>query len=555
MTAFSQFRSWIRGVSHRGLLELPAVLLALATSTFAQTPTAYQYIYDDLNQLTRVIDSTGVMLQYVYDPVGNDIQIIRSTITPGALTLFNVTPGTVSAGSTITIQGQGFSLTPFLNTVTLNGIALAVVSATATTLLVQIPANATNGTISVTVGGVTVTSSLETVLPLPAILTLAPTAALAGTPFTLSVTGTNLTGSTFSFSPPLAVTSTTINPAGTAATVTVSPPAFAKGYYTLIGTNSVGQTNATPIFGFLPTVTAFNTISVPGSSATADPDADGLTNAQEIAAGTDPLNPDTDGDGYVDGLEVLFGSDPRNPLSIPDILQSGGYLSSPTFSIENGISPGAFSAQTYAVSGLTFSILNSVSPALFSAQTYAISGIPFSVLNGVSPASFSAQIYAVSGIPFSILNGVSPASSPQTYVVSGLTFSIFNGMAASAQAPRAPSLGFRIPIDPVFLAEALARGAATKDGKQVCIDTDGDGICDADELIIGTDPYRADTDGDGYPDGLELRLGSDPLDPKSIPDIRGPGYYATPPISIHYTIPTARLTPGRQGAIYAKNKR
>lgn len=41
-----------------------------------------------------------------------------------------------------------------------------------------------------------------------------------------------------------------------------------------------------------------------GSSGSADPDGDGLTNDQEKQFGTDPKNPDSDGDGIKDGDEV-----------------------------------------------------------------------------------------------------------------------------------------------------------------------------------------------------------------------------------------------------------
>ncbi|HHO50905.1 MAG TPA: hypothetical protein ENK18_08550 [Deltaproteobacteria bacterium] len=44
-----------------------------------------------------------------------------------------------------------------------------------------------------------------------------------------------------------------------------------------------------------------------------DPDADGLTHTEELAAGTDPLEPDTDADGVSDGDEVAAGADPTDP--------------------------------------------------------------------------------------------------------------------------------------------------------------------------------------------------------------------------------------------------
>jgi len=54
------------------------------------------------------------------------------------------------------------------------------------------------------------------------------------------------------------------------------------------------------------------------------------------------------------------------------------------------------------------------------------------------------------------------------------------------------------------------------------IDTDGDGLSDADEAIYSTDPDKYDTDGDGFGDNFEVVNGSDPLNPNG-PDGPNPG--------------------------------
>lgn len=45
------------------------------------------------------------------------------------------------------------------------------------------------------------------------------------------------------------------------------------------------------------------------------------------------------------------------------------------------------------------------------------------------------------------------------------------------------------------------------------LDSDGDGIPDAEEATYKTDPHNYDTDGDGYSDGYEIANGMDPLKP------------------------------------------
>ena len=53
----------------------------------------------------------------------------------------------------------------------------------------------------------------------------------------------------------------------------------------------------------------------------------------------------------------------------------------------------------------------------------------------------------------------------------------------------------------------------------VCEDSDQDGLWDAEELLLGTDPTVQDTDGDGLTDGAELDLfNTDPLNADSDED-------------------------------------
>ncbi|MCB0345156.1 MAG: SBBP repeat-containing protein [Bdellovibrionales bacterium] len=52
-------------------------------------------------------------------------------------------------------------------------------------------------------------------------------------------------------------------------------------------------------------------------------------------------------------------------------------------------------------------------------------------------------------------------------------------------------------------------------------DSDGDGLTDAQEILLGTDPNNPDSDGDGVEDGQEVTDGSDPLDSGSAIPVLG----------------------------------
>lgn len=61
-----------------------------------------------------------------------------------------------------------------------------------------------------------------------------------------------------------------------------------------------------------------------------------------------------------------------------------------------------------------------------------------------------------------------------------------------------------------FNRNAVARGG------QLLPDTDGDGLTDDEEAVLGTRPDSIDTDGDGLMDGVEVAVGLDPLTPDEV---------------------------------------
>jgi hypothetical protein len=148
----------------------------------------------------------------------------------------------------------------------------------------------------------------------------------------------------------------------------------------------------------------------------------------------------------------------------------------------------------------------------------------FSVLNGgVSGAGvreteskiFSVQNTATATVAHITSNAVRPNAGR-------------NIPSQGSQSPgsnggtRIPSGGYTGPIVNYFLD---SDGDGLPDWMELLLgtdpfnpDTDGDGLSDGDEVFkYHTNPLKVDTDGDGYSDGEEVKAGSDPLDPLSTP--------------------------------------
>src|SRR5882757_5170085 len=150
-----------------------------------------QYVYDNGGRLVQVIAPDGSSAQYTYDPAGNILSIKRIAATALAETGTSLASGSV--GSTLTIYGSGFSTTASGNQVWINGVLCTVVSSTANSITVIVPAGATSGPIKITVAGNTVTStanfSVVPATPAPTISSLSPAIAAAGA--IVSVNGSN----------------------------------------------------------------------------------------------------------------------------------------------------------------------------------------------------------------------------------------------------------------------------------------------------------------------------------------------------------------------------
>jgi hypothetical protein len=192
----------------------------------------------------------------------------------------------------------------------------------------------------------------------------------------------------------------------------------------------------------------------PGSG---DADGDGLDGNQEVAAGTDPLNPDTDADELNDGDEMgTYRTDPLLFDTDGDRLNDG-------FEVANGTDPLIPDTDGDGLSDGDERLMYG---------TYGTDPLKSDTDGDGLPDGFELhpQIFGVSPLdPDTDGDGIGDADDYSTY------------------------------------DEAYPQ-AGSGDG-------DGDGLADDQEVASGTDPLNPDTDGDGVFDGFEVSVGLSPLTP------------------------------------------
>ena len=162
-----------------------SLLLLIAVPVFAASQT---YQYDPNGRLQSVTNSAGQTAHYVYDSRGNLIRIESTSASQLAIT--SVTPNNGAIGSQVTVNGSGFTASTSANTVSFNGTAASVLSATSGQLLVQVPMGATSGPITITnaLGSATSAESFAVtqVGQPPVITAISPSVAVKGSLVTIT---------------------------------------------------------------------------------------------------------------------------------------------------------------------------------------------------------------------------------------------------------------------------------------------------------------------------------------------------------------------------------
>ena len=383
-------------------LAVVLLVLAIAMPMYAQNNTAFQYFYNNTGQLIKVIDSSSNEIDYTYDAVGNILQITRGTA-PGGLAILNFTPQQGPIGMAVTIQGQGFSSNLSSNTVQFNGTPATVTSASTTTLVAIVPSGATTGPISVAVGSSRATSTTNfTVLQVPVITSVSPSQVLVNTNYPLQVTGVNLTGSTFVFVPvfsypTITVATSSINGAGTAATLNLRISGGPTGTYVLVATNSNGPSSTVPSPGNSLQVELQDT-TPPAVSITSPLPGTQFIQGQQIAVMVNAT--DSDGGGGLTQVGVTANGTGVGSLINPpyDFSYTASTVSTVTFVATARDAVGYLGTSSPVAVTVIADPLTTVTGTVVDTNNNPVSGATVTALGGLHSTTSANGTFSIPGV-------------------------------------------------------------------------------------------------------------------------------------------------------------
>ncbi|WP_223636389.1 Ig-like domain-containing protein [Corallococcus sp. EGB] len=389
-----------------------------------------------------------------------------------------------------------------------------------------LPGPLANGTYTVTAVAVDAAGNTSTTASSTfTVNTAAPTVAI-----TTPANGSTLTN------PTVTVTGTSAN----ATTVTVTFQGTNYGPIAVDASGNWSQALPGPLADGTYTVTAVSTNGAGTHSATAtttftvtqagavDSDNDGLTDAEEIALGTDPNNPDSDGDGIPDGIEVKVGH--TNPLD--DDSDDDGILDGNEDKNHNGIVDADETDPNNADTdgdgltdglelGLTEPQGSDTDPSKFvadkdpSTKTNPLDddSDDDGLTDGNEDANHDGKVDATETDPN---NADTDGDGLTDGLELGLTQPQGSDTDMSKFVPDQDPNTKTNPLDKDTDHGGVFDGVEDRNHNgRVDVqesdpnnpaddkDADGDGIDNATELEYGTDPFDNDTDDDGVPDGID----------------------------------------------------
>ena len=399
-------RLYVEGASNRF-----AVVRQVVAASFARLLTCF-LIAGSLAMLAVPALGATNIIELERDAAGNITRIKRQTAAALAVTGF--APASGAPGSAVTVYGSGFSPTPLSNTVAFNGVQAVVTAAASGSLAVTVPSGATDGRISVTVGGVTATSGQDFVVlspDAPVISSFAPPSGAAGT--TVTVTGTG-----FATAPG----ATTVKLNGVAATTNVS--------------------NATSLNLTVPGATASGRITVTTAAGTGSSTSDFLVPPPGIALADVAQSARLSVGGTA--TNVAVGASGKHALLLFDGASDTHYT------VQFGqlaVSPSSATV-AYTIVKPDNTVLTTGNLGTSYRPTIHVPKLPatgtYSIIVSPGSATFNANVRAIAD-PVLAIDGAAAASSLNTFYQSARF--VFNASASQrigVGVHRAPLLGFEM---------------------------------------------------------------------------------------------------------------